>query len=203
VLKVENLIMRFGTKVIFDNYNFDFEEGKFYCIMGKSGCGKSTLLRILAGLQKPTSGTITYRGESVHRSMKDLFMMHQSYACFPWKTVLQNVLVPLKINDGKISSQEKEAAKQILIDVGLPNSEELYPYQLSGGMKQRVALARVLVTKPKIILMDEPLSALDPTTRCQMQDLVLKIHKETNNTIILVTHDPAEAEKLQDIRINL
>jgi ABC-type nitrate/sulfonate/bicarbonate transport system ATPase subunit len=203
VIEVKNLSFKFGEKQIFNNFNYTFEDGKIYSVMGKSGCGKSTLLRIIAGLQKFDVGEILYNGKKVHHRIPDLFMMHQGYTNFPWKTALQNVLMPLKYNDGRLTTEEVERAKNIMERVGLGDCVDSYPHELSGGMRQRVALARVLVTNPKVILMDEPLSALDPATRISMQDLVLEEHRRDGDTIIMITHDPVEAQRMSDVIVNL
>jgi NitT/TauT family transport system ATP-binding protein len=191
---------------VFENLSYEFEDGKIYCIQGKSGCGKTTLLRLIAGLRQPDAGTVTIDGKPVHRSMPDLFMMHQTYSNFPWMTVADNVLLPMKLR-GKITPELMQQMNGMLERVGLANCGHLYPHELSGGMKQRVALARVLIAKPKAMLMDEPLSALDPATRTRMQDLLLETHKsqevETGNLIIMVTHDPAEADKLGEVKIRM
>jgi ABC-type nitrate/sulfonate/bicarbonate transport system ATPase subunit len=202
VIQLENVNLRFGTKVIFDNYNYSFEDNKVYCIMGKSGCGKTTLLRIIAGLLKPNSGSATYNGAKIHKSMPDIFMMHQSYTNFPWKTCFQNVLFPIALHQKVTEEHQKECFKMLDL-VGLNGYANKYPYELSGGMKQRLSLARVLMSNPKVILMDEPLSALDSVTRIKMQDLLLAFHQETQNLMIMVTHDLTEAEKMNDVMIKL
>ena len=125
-------------------------------------------------------------------------MMHQNYTCFDWLTCLDNILITEKVKHKKITNETKENALRWLEKVGLKGYEDKYPTQLSGGMKQRLALARTLYMKPSIILMDEPLSALDEKTRTDMQDLILDIHKETHNTIIMITHSEEEAYKMCD-----
>jgi ABC-type nitrate/sulfonate/bicarbonate transport system ATPase subunit len=202
MIKVNNLQIKFDKKVLFDGYNTTFADNKVYCILGKSGCGKSTLLRIIAGLLKPQGGEIICNDKIVDKPIKDIFMMHQTYSNFPWKNCLENVLFPLKVQ-GKLTEQHKKEAIEILKQVGLEGNEDKYPHELSGGMKQRLALARVLITRPPVILMDEPLSALDPKTRSQMQDLVLDMHNKTKNIVIMVTHDPDEAKKMADEIITL
>jgi NitT/TauT family transport system ATP-binding protein len=206
MIRVEHASLRFEEKIVFNDFNYTFEDKKIYCLLGRSGCGKTTLMRMIAGLQKPDRGHITFNGQEVHRSMPEIFMMHQSYSNFPWMTVLENVLLPFKLKQ-KITPELVEEARGMLARVGLEGSENLHPYELSGGMKQRVALARVLIAKPRVLLMDEPLSALDPLTRGKMQDVLLEIHHSqenvTGNLIIMVTHDPAEAEKLQEVTLRL
>jgi NitT/TauT family transport system ATP-binding protein len=198
---VKDLSVRYDEKIIFDKYNIAFEENKVYGILGRSGCGKSTLLRSIAGLLKPDDGAVYYNDEKIKKPIKEIFMMHQNYASFPWMSCIDNILLPIKMKH-PLTPDDIKTAQSMLYKVGLDNCEDKYPYELSGGMKQRLALARVLVSKPPIILMDEPLSALDPNTRNQMQDLILEMHNETKNTILMITHDPAEAKKMSDKIIN-
>jgi ABC-type nitrate/sulfonate/bicarbonate transport system ATPase subunit len=202
MITIDNLSINFGPKVLFDKYSTVFDDNTVYGILGKSGCGKTTLLRAVAGLLKPQGGQILINNTKMNGPSKEIFMMHQTYANFPWKTCLENILFPIKIQ-GNITKEHQLEAQEMLIRVGLEGYESKFPYELSGGMKQRLALARVLVTKPPIILMDEPLSALDPKTRSQMQDLVLDMHYKTKNTILMITHDHDEARKMSDKIINL
>ena len=175
--------------------NLTFERGKIYGILGKSGCGKSTLLKTIAKMQKQISGTITRDDKS------QVYMMHQKYTNFNWLDCLDNVLIAER-NKKKRKASETYA-KEVLKQVGLEEYLDRYPTELSGGMQQRLALARVLFVKPKILLMDEPLSALDDNTREKMQKLIMDIHKETGNTIIMVTHSVEEAHKMCDEIIKL
>jgi NitT/TauT family transport system ATP-binding protein len=200
MIELKNVYLRFEEKTIFNGYNYTFENNKIYTIMGKSGCGKTTLLRIIAGLLPPTKGEVIYNNEKVKKQNKNIFMMHQAHVNFPWKTCLDNVLFPIKLQQ-KVTPEHVQQAITMLEKVDLKGCEKLYPHELSGGMNQRLALARVLVTKPKVILMDEPLSALDFNLRTGMQDLILQLHKETQNTIILVTHDADEGQRLADVQI--
>lgn len=168
--------------------NMEFEDGKIYGILGRSGCGKSTLLKTIARIVRPLSGSV--RIDNGH----DVYMMHQRYTNFNWLTCLNNVLIA-----ERNKSKRKElvhVAEQILIRVGLGEYMDRYPTELSGGMQQRLALARVLFVRPHYLLMDEPLSALDDVTRMKMQQFILDVHKETNGTIIMVTHSEAEAKKM-------
>ena len=198
-MRINNLRVSYDDKIIFDKFNLDILDNKINCLIGKSGIGKSTLLKCIAGLLK-YKGVILINNKLIN--YEDVFMMHQSYTNFPWLTCLNNVLFPIKINR-KITKNDIDNAVNILNKVGLYDNLNDYPSQLSGGMQQRLALARTILMKPKILLMDEPLSALDNNTRTKMQNLVLDLHRQTNNTIILVTHSIEEAKIMGDKIINL
>ena len=189
-------------KPLLQNFSYTFES-KIYGILGHSGCGKTTLLRTIAGLIKPLSGEIVIDGAKVTKASKNkVYMMHQNYTSFDWLNCLDNILIAKQVK-GQVTDEDITQAKEMLQLVGLEGNEEKYPKQLSGGMRQRLALARTLFMNPDIILMDEPLSALDIETRMQMQDLILKEQKENNSTIIMITHSRKEAEKMCDVIIEL
>ena len=194
IIKVSNVSIGYNNIEIRSNLDYNFEQDKIYGILGESGTGKTTFLKTISGLLKRIKGTI-----KVDKSLKrSIYMMHQSYTCFDWLTCLDNILITEKIKHHKITSELKEKAYKALSDVGLIEHANKYPTQLSGGQRQRLALARTLFTSPQVILMDEPLSALDEDTRRCMQDLILNIHKQTHNTIIMVTHSPQEAKRMCD-----
>jgi ABC-type nitrate/sulfonate/bicarbonate transport system ATPase subunit len=171
--------------------------GEFRVLLGPSGCGKSTLLRMIAGLDKPTSGQVMVNGEIVTHPGKDRGMVFQKYTSFPWLTVADNIAYGMKIN-GVPEAQRKETVDRLLKSVGLTEFANVYPETLSGGMQQRVAIARTLALRPSVILMDEPFGALDAQTRSDMQQLLLQIWDETACTILFVTHDVEEAVYLAD-----
>ena len=171
--------------------------GEFRVLLGPSGCGKSTLLRMIAGLDKPTSGQVLVNGEVVTHPGKDRGMVFQKYTSFPWLTVADNIAYGMKIN-GVPEAQRKETVDRLLQSVGLSEFANVYPETLSGGMQQRVAIARTLALRPSVILMDEPFGALDAQTRSDMQQLLLQIWDETACTILFVTHDVEEAVYLAD-----
>ena len=171
--------------------------GEFRVLLGPSGCGKSTLLRMIAGLDKPTSGQVIVNGEIVTHPGKDRGMVFQKYTSFPWLTVADNIAYGMKIN-GVPEAQRKETVDRLLKSVGLTEFANVYPETLSGGMQQRVAIARTLALRPSVILMDEPFGALDAQTRSDMQQLLLQIWDETACTILFVTHDVEEAVYLAD-----
>lgn len=175
--------------------SYTFESGKIYGVLGKSGCGKSTLLKTIAKMHKPISGNV--KKDDNHQ----IYMMHQRYTNFNWLTCLGNVLIAER--NRRKRKELEPIAKQVLEQVGLGEYLDRYPTELSGGMQQRLALARVLFVEPNYLLMDEPLSALDDVTRSKMQQLIMDIHNETNNTIIMVTHSVDEAAKMCDQIIQL
>lgn len=194
MIKLDNVSIGYNSLVIRNNLNYTFNENKIYGILGESGIGKTTFLKTIAGLLKPLSGTLT-----INKNVKDsVYMMHQAYTCFDWLSCIDNILITEKIMYHKITKEIRERAKKALADVGLKGYEKYSPAQLSGGQRQRLALARTLFVSPKVVLMDEPLSALDKDTRKSMQDLILNIHKETHNTIIMVTHSTDEANRMCD-----
>ena len=194
MIQLNNLVVGYD-KPLLNPITATFEDNKVYGILGKSGCGKSTLLRTIAGLNKQMSGSIVKNDASVP------YMMHQRYTNFDWLSCLDNVLIAERKRKGR--RELKDEAIEVLRKVGLGDYLDRYPPELSGGMQQRLALARVLFAKPKVLLMDEPLSALDDTTREKMQQLILDCHKETQNTILMVTHSVDEAIKMCDHIINL
>lgn len=194
MISTNNLVVGYDRPLT-KSLNLSFENNKVYGILGKSGCGKSSLLRTIAGLNKPLSGRV------INDQKSTVYMMHQRYTNFDWLTCLDNVLIAERNRKNRKNSEQK--AIEVLTQVGLGNYLDRYPSELSGGMQQRLSLARVLFVRPSILLMDEPLSALDDTTRVKMQQLIMDIHKQTNNTIIMVTHSVEEANKMCDKIINL
>jgi NitT/TauT family transport system ATP-binding protein len=171
--------------------------GEFRVFLGPSGCGKSTILNIVAGLIEPSSGQALLRGKAIQGPGPDRGMVFQSYSSYPWLTVLDNVAFGLKLR-GMPRAQREAEARTWIKKVGLEGSEKKYPRQLSGGMRQRVAIARTLAVKPQIVLMDEPFGALDVQTRLGMQNLINELWEQIEGTILFVTHDIAEAVYLAD-----
>jgi NitT/TauT family transport system ATP-binding protein len=201
VLRVEGLGKVFasaqGPTVALEDVSFETHRREFLCVIGASGCGKSTLVRILAGLEKPTSGRVLLNGEAVDEPGPDRGMVFQGYTLFPWLDVKRNVMFGLR-RRGKSAVAAESEARQWIDLVGLSRFENAYPHQLSGGMKQRVAIARALANQPKILLMDEPFSALDAQTRCRLQRHLLEIWRSVNLTVVFITHDLEEACYLAD-----
>jgi NitT/TauT family transport system ATP-binding protein len=171
--------------------------GELAVFLGPSGCGKSTILKAICGLMQPDSGQILIDGVPVKETGRDRGMVFQTYTSFGWRTVRKNVEYGLELQ-GVPAKQRKEQALAIIEQVGLKDFAEALPKQLSGGMKQRVAIARTLINKPKLLLMDEPFGALDPQTRWGMQGLILDVLRKQDNTVLFVTHDISEAVFLAD-----
>ncbi|MFT5127634.1 MAG: NitT/TauT family transport system ATP-binding protein [Rhodothermales bacterium] len=201
VLSVEHLGRIFegndGPVEALKDVNFKVHRREFICIIGQSGCGKSTLIRILAGLGYPTSGVVTLDGEPIDGPSPDRGMVFQQYTLFPWLTVKENVMFGMKMR-GASTAIAEPMARQWIDLVGLGKFSDAYPHELSGGMRQRVAIVRALANRPRILLMDEPFGALDAQTRSQMQEHLLQIWKNVDVTILFITHDLDEAVYLSD-----
>ena len=177
--------------------NFDVKRNEICVILGPSGCGKSTVLRMIAGLETPTSGSLVLEGRSIEGPGRDRGMVFQAYTSFDWLSVRRNVEFGMKIN-GVPSGERRDRAEHYIKLVGLTKFADAYPTQLSGGMRQRVAIARTLANDPELLLMDEPFGALDAETRWHMQELLVEIAESAETTIVMVTHDIEEAIFLAD-----
>jgi NitT/TauT family transport system ATP-binding protein len=180
-----------------EDLSLEVSEGEVVCVLGASGCGKSTLLNIFAGFTEPTAGQVFLRGEPITGVEPRCGMVFQSYALFPWKTVRGNVEFGLKMK-GVPSAERRRIAARFIEMVKLGGFEDHYPAELSGGMQQRVTLARILAADPEVLLMDEPFAALDAMTRQVMQEELLRIHDESRKTIVFITHSIDEALILSD-----
>jgi|MGYP001060984585 ABC-type nitrate/sulfonate/bicarbonate transport system ATPase subunit len=199
MIQLNNLSIGYGGVAIVDDLNLSFEDGKVYGILAKSGAGKTTLLKTIAGLLPPVKGHVSIDGVHYRTSRRNpVYMMHQRYCNFNWLTCLENVLIAQRDKRKRYTDESRADAYLALCQVGLDSCKDKWPSQLSGGMQQRLALARTLYVKPKYLLMDEPLSALDDKTRSEMQSLILDIHRKTQNTILMVTHSQDEASKMCD-----
>jgi len=179
------------------NLTLDIAPGEFFCIVGPSGCGKSTLLKAIAGYLRPERGEVLVDGRASKEPGPDRGMVSQQHTLFPWRTALDNVAFGPKMR-GVSAPERQDAATRLLGEMGLAGFERSYPAQLSGGMQQRVEIARALINEPKVLLLDEPFSALDAETRRVMQELVLSIWQARKLTIVFVTHDIDEAMFLAD-----
>ena len=205
IIRVEGLERSFptpdrkDTTQVFGDVWFDVKEGEFVCLIGHSGCGKTTLLNILAGLDKATSGNVIADGFNVEKPSLDRAVIFQGHALMPWMTVLGNIDFAVSSRWPDMPKEKRHAHCQTFIDmVHLTGSENKKPAQLSGGMKQRVGIARALAIEPKVLLMDEPFSALDALTRGSLQDELLSIIAERGQTSFMITHDIDEAILLSD-----
>ncbi|MGB7800293.1 aliphatic sulfonates ABC transporter ATP-binding protein [Buttiauxella sp.] len=190
-LLLNNVTKRYGDKTILDELELRIPAGQFVAVVGRSGGGKSTLLRLLAGLENPNGGTLNAGNAPLRESQDETRLMFQDARLLPWKSVINNVGLGLKGN-------WKEAATKALEAVGLANRANEWPAALSGGQKQRVALARALIHRPRLLLLDEPLGALDALTRIEMQELIVSLWQEHGFTVLLVTHDVSEAVAMAD-----
>lgn len=200
IVDIKEVNKIYGTNHVVKDLNLQVEEGEFLTLLGSSGCGKTTTLRMIAGFEEPTTGTICVEGEPIEDKEpfeRDVNTVFQSYALFPHKTIYDNVAYGLKMK--KVPKKEiKERVTEMLEMVQLSGFEKRYPSQLSGGQKQRVAIARALINRPKVLLLDEPLGALDLKLRKQMQLELKRLQKKLNITFIYVTHDQEEALTMSD-----
>lgn len=201
IVKLEDISMVYHTleeeTLAIANLSLEIYDGEILGVVGPSGCGKSTLLSIIAGLINPHKGQVFVKGKIVDKPLESIGYMFQKDQLFEWRNILKNVIIGLEIQD-KLNEESLNEAKALLTNYGLGEFQYYYPYQLSGGMRQRVALIRTLLLKPDILLLDEPFSALDYQTRLAISDEVGLILREKKKTAILVTHDIAEAISLCD-----
>lgn len=201
IVELKNIGMTYhtldGETLAIDDISLDIFSGEIVTMVGPSGCGKSTLFSILAGLIKPTSGSAFVNGKEVTGPNKNVGYMFQRDYLFEWRTILDNVLIGLEIQK-KLNDETREFAEKLLDTYGLSEFKHHYPRQLSGGMRQRVALIRTLAIKPDILLLDEPFSALDYHTRLSIADEISSILKNENKTAFMITHDIAEAISMGD-----
>lgn len=203
-ISIEGISRRFPSPngaetTIFENLWLKLERGEFVCVIGHSGCGKTTVLNILAGLDRPNAGTVIVGNAAITGPSLDRAVIFQGHALLPWRTALGNVVYAVRARRPRwCKSQVREHARRYLALVGLAGAEDRHPSQLSGGMKQRVGIARALSLEPQMLLMDEPFSALDALTRGALQDEVRRICLETEQTVYMITHDVDEAMFLAD-----
>jgi NitT/TauT family transport system ATP-binding protein len=201
LLTVDDIVMRFGSAedgvTALDNVSFTVAPGEFLAVIGPSGCGKSTLFNIIGGLLGGYDGRVAVAGEKVYGPHASIGMVFQEESTFPWRNVVDNVAFPLEIA-GMAKRERIERARHFVSMVGLDGFEKRYPSELSGGMRQRVSMARTLASEPKILLMDEPFAALDEQTRLLLGDKVLQIQQQLNQTMLLITHNITEAVQLAD-----
>lgn len=204
MLEVKNITKTFDTEKskisVLEDVGFSVNRDEFVCLVGPSGCGKSTLLRIIAGLEKPNAGQILFHGQPHNSPIPKITMIFQLFGLLPWKTARENVEVPLEVLGVKKEARE-EISRSYLRMVGLEGFENTYPHDLSGGMKQRVGIARALALQPEVLLMDEPFSSLDELTAKTLRTLVLEIWHDPSlptNTFVMVSHNVEEAVYMAD-----
>jgi NitT/TauT family transport system ATP-binding protein len=201
VLVADDIVVRFQTPegpiTAVDNVSFGVRPGEFLSVIGPSGCGKSTLFNVIGGLLNGYDGIVSVAGETISGPHKSIGMVFQEESTFPWRTVTDNVAFPLELI-GMPRAKRVERARHFISLVGLDGFQNRYPGELSGGMRQRVSLARTLASEPKILLMDEPFAALDEQTRLLLGDKVLQIQQELKQTTLLITHNITEAVQMSD-----
>lgn len=204
ILEVDRLEKSYGRAnsrlPILDGVSFVVPKGDFVSVVGPSGCGKTTLLMALSGLTPPDKGEVRFRGQAVVKPPPGIAVVFQDYtrSLFPWKTALENVVFAMRGTAQKTRSARRERGMELLAAVGLQDSAHKHPWQMSGGMQQRVAIARGLATESDLLLLDEPLAAVDAQTRTEMQDLILDLARQFSQTCLLVTHDVDEAVYMAD-----
>ncbi|MHC2181529.1 NitT/TauT family transport system ATP-binding protein [Paenibacillus sp. PvR052] len=209
IIEVKNLSKAFsvnGNKVtVFDDFSYRINKGSFLSIVGPSGCGKSTLLKLISGLESPTKGDVFFQDRTISGPPQGMIYVFQQYtkSIFPWRTVIQNIEFGLKSHKKVSKKEAHEKCMEYIRLVGLEGYENYFPSQLSGGMQQRVVIARALICEPDVLLMDEPFSAVDAMTRAILQELLLKIWETIPITILFVTHDVEEAVLLSSHIISL
>lgn len=196
-LQFNQVTKSFGDLNVIKQFDTTIRNGEIVALVGPSGCGKSTLLHMLAGLQQPTSGTLTAGGASVAKPSPERTLVFQEHALYPWMTLLDNVALALEFQDKPRKTSLAEARKW-LSRVKLDGFEDYHPHQVSGGMRQRCALARAFIARPKVLLLDEPFGALDALTRMTLQSVLKDLIEEERPTVVLVTHDVDEALYLAD-----
>jgi bicarbonate transport system ATP-binding protein/nitrate/nitrite transport system ATP-binding protein len=188
-----------GSYTVLEDVNLSIQEGEFVCLIGHSGCGKSTLLSMVSGLNKPSIGEIRLKNQRITQPGPDRMVIFQNYSLLPWKTAYENVYLAVEqVYKHKSAQEKKDITLEHLELVGLSEAIHKKPAQLSGGMKQRVAIARALATRPEVLIMDEPFGALDPITREEMQEELVKIWQDHRCTVLMITHDIDEALFLSD-----
>ena len=203
ILKLADLGKKFPGKnsgefiPVLDNITYDIDAGQFVSIVGSSGCGKTTLLRIIAGLEKASQGRLFLNGQEIQGVTEQIGLVFQEYALFPWRTTSENIQMGLEIKGVDKAERERLAADYIKA-FGLQGFEDHYPRELSGGMQQRVAIARTLIMNPRVVLMDEPFASLDSQTRNDLQEFLVEVWQKRGDTVVFVTHNVDEAVFLSD-----
>lgn len=196
-IRIDQVNKKFGQLEVLSDIDFTIEKGEFAAIVGPSGCGKSTVLRMIAGLETASSGQVLANGQHIQKPDPQRVLIFQEHALYPWRTVEDNVGFGLEL--ARVPAKERRVrVNEVLEKVGLSGFQSYYPAQLSGGMKQRVSIARALVLNPEVLLLDEPYGALDAITRLTMQNELIKLWRGSGMTVLLITHDIDEAVYLAD-----
>lgn len=204
VIQIKNLSKSFynprsrSETPALDNVNFEILQGEFFCLLGPSGCGKSTILNIVAGFEQPSHGEAIFRNQPISGPGPERGVVFQQPSLYPWMTVLDNVKFGLHMKSRRDRKEDRDLSRQYIKQVGLEGFESHRPYELSGGMQQRAAIARALIARPEVLLMDEPFGALDARTRAEMQDFLLSLWQDIRPTVLFITHDVDEAVLLGD-----
>ena len=199
ILELKSVSKSYGATQVLDDVSLQIEPGEFVAIVGFSGAGKSTLVSLLSGLQKPDSGEALFKGAAIEGPGPERGVVFQNYSLLPWLTTFENILLAVEqVFTEKTKQQQAEHAQRYVAMVGLSHARDRRPHELSGGMRQRVALARALAAEPEVLLMDEPLSALDALTRATLQDEIERIGRVSGKTIVMITNDVDEAILLAD-----
>ena len=199
ILTVTELSHAYGARSVLNGITFTIDPAEFVCIVGPSGTGKSTLLQCLSGLRTPSGGAITFLGNRVSEPPAGMSVVFQDYSrsLMPWLSAIENVALPLR-SLGVAKAERESRAREALAEVGLTDIDDAYPWQLPGGMQQRVSIARALACRPSLVIMDEPFASVDAQTRAELEDLVLRVRRHLNIAFVLVTHDIDEAVYLSD-----
>ncbi|MFM2431821.1 MAG: Nitrate transporter, ATP-binding protein [Cyanobacteriota bacterium] len=198
-VSISNVSKAYGSTVVLEDVNLEVQEGEFICVIGHSGCGKTTLLNMVSGFNSPTSGDVLVHGKPVEGPGPERMVVFQNYCLLPWKTVYENVYLAVNsVYPGKSKAEKDEIVKNNLHMVGLDEAMDKKPGQISGGMKQRVSIARALSIRPEVLILDEPFGALDAITKEELQEELLQIWEENRITIMMITHDIDEALFLAD-----
>ncbi|KHF41905.1 ABC transporter ATP-binding protein [Halalkalibacter okhensis] len=199
IITCQDIVLQFNTEQapIFDHIQLEIQEGEFVSIIGKSGSGKTTLLQMIGGLLTPTKGEVSVLGQVISEPPDEITYVFQKPVLLEWRNVLENVLMPIELKR-KLTQQDCDKALEVLASVGLEDHQKKYPHELSGGMMSRVTLARAFMMEPKILLMDEPFSALDAMTKEQLQLELMKLTRKYRTTTVFITHDITEAAYLAD-----
>ncbi|MEA5468974.1 nitrate ABC transporter ATP-binding protein [Spirulina sp. 06S082] len=199
LLSLENVVKQYGSYTVLQNINLTVQQGEFICLIGHSGCGKSTLLNMVSGFQQPTAGSVLLEGQPIQGPGPDRMVVFQNYALLPWRTVFDNVYLAVNaVYPHKPLKEKRAIVREHLALVGLSDAADKKPPQISGGMKQRVSIARALAIRPQVLILDEPFGALDAITKEELQEELLTIWNEHRCTVLMITHDIDEALFLAD-----